>query len=170
MPTTRRFVAFSKTNVPPRVNEIPEGGLCLSAFLILSQRGKPHHILMGKINTEAPWDHLAALDQPRAEKVKGGWMLPSSHLLLFESPQEAAQRILREQLNINDQDLTRPLTFAEAYGPNNHWDFHFVFRGELDGIAPNDAWRELKFLDVTKTERKEIVRAQDDILGYVGAL
>src|SRR5713226_6560380 len=118
MATTRRFAAFNKTNVPPRASEVPEGGLCLSAFVILSQRGKPHHIVMGKVNTTAAWDHLAALDQSRIEKVKGGWMLPSSHLFLFESPQEAAQRILREQLNISDQELSKPFTFAEAYGPN----------------------------------------------------
>src|SRR5215467_437651 len=149
MTTTRRFAAFSKANVAPRTSEIPEGGLCLSAFVILSQRGKPHHIVMGKVNVAAPWDHLAALDRARLEKVKGGWMLPSSHLLLFESPQEAAQRILREQLDITGQELSKPVTFAEAYGPNNHWDFHFIFRGELDSIAPTDAWEELRFVDVT---------------------
>ena len=170
MSTTRRFAAFSRTTVPPRTREIPEGGMCLSSFVILSQRGRPHHIVMGKVNTKAPWDHFAALDPERAEKASRGWMLPSSHLLLFESPQEAAQRILREQLSINDQELSKPFTFSEAYGPNNHWDFHFVFRGERDAIEPTDAWTELKFLDVTKIKREEIVRAQDDILGYAGEL
>jgi ADP-ribose pyrophosphatase YjhB (NUDIX family) len=170
MTTTRRFAAFNRTNVPPRTGEIPEGGLCLSAFVILSQRGKPHHILMGKVNDMAPWDHLAALDQSRIQKVKGGWMLPSSHLLLFESPEDAARRILREQLNITDQELSKPISFAEAYGPNNHWDFHFIFRGELDTITPTDAWTELRFVDVTTLSKQEIARAQDDILGYAGEL
>ncbi len=170
MPTSRRFAAFSRTAVPPRSNEIPEGGICLSAFVILSQRGKPHHVVMGRVNTKAPWDHLAALDKERAERASIGWMLPSSHLLLFESPTEAAQRIVREQLGITDQELSGPVTFSEAYGPNSHWDFHFIFRGERDEIAPTDAWTELKFLDVTKIARKEIVRAQDDILGFAGEL
>ncbi len=170
MTTDRRFAAFSRTAVPPRVKEIPEGGMCISAFVILEQRGRPHHILLGRVNKAARWDHFAALDRERVERLSNGWMLPSSHLLLFESPQEAAQRIMREQLKIADQELAKPFAFGEAYGPNNHWDFHFIFRGERDSVAPNDAWTELKFLDVTTLRKGEIVRAHDDILGYAGAL
>jgi hypothetical protein len=170
MTTNRRFAAFSRSAIPPRVNQIPEGGMCISAFVILEQRGRPHCILLGRVNKEAPWDHLAALDRERVEKLSSGWMLPSSHLLLFEAPQEAAQRIMREQLKIEDQQLSKPFAFAEAYGPNNHWDFHFIFRGERDSVTPNYVWTELKFLDVTTLRKGEIVRAHDDILGYAGEL
>ena len=170
MTTDRRFAAFSRSYVPPRMSEIPEGGMCISAFVILEQRGKPHHILLGKVSRAAPWDHLAALDSERVEKLSTGWMLPSSHLILFESPQEAAQRIVREQIRVTDQELSRPFAFAEAYGPNNHWDFHFIFRGERDSVPPNDVWTELKFLDVTTLRKGEIVRAHDDILGFAGEL
>jgi len=69
-------------------SEIPSGGVCLSAFLVVQdETGK---VLMGKIDPEAPWDHIGALDQKRVEIHSRGLMLPSSHLLIHESPQAAS--------------------------------------------------------------------------------
>jgi ADP-ribose pyrophosphatase YjhB (NUDIX family) len=168
MATERRFASFSRNATPPRTREVPEGGMCLSAFVVLSQKGNPNNVLMGKINKNAQWDHLGALDAERVERHSKGWMLPSSHLILYESPQDAARRILREQLKIYEQKLDGPTTFAEAYGPLNHWDFEFIFQGTSDPISPNDAWTELKFVDATKLKVEEIVRAQADVLASIG--
>lgn len=167
MVTDRRFAHFKKNVVPPRMNEIPEGGLCISTFVIISKTGNPQHVLMGRINKKAPWDHIGALDPERVERHSKGWMLPSSALLLGESPQEAAQRILEEQLGLIDQRLEGPLVFSEAYGPASHWDLEFLFLGERDKAPSHEVWSELKFVDLTKALKEEIARSHEDILAHV---
>lgn len=171
MTTDRRFAAFSKEAVPPRMNSIPEGGMCVSAFLVISKKeGAQEGVLMGKINKNAEWDHLGALDGKRLERFASGWMLPSSHLILFETPEGAARRILREQLGIRNQALDGPMTFADTSGSSNHWDLGFIFTGERETIPSSTAWDELEFVDVTKLKRDEIVRSQLDVLAYAGKL
>ena len=144
--------------------------MCLSSFVVLSQTSNSNQVLMGKINKNAQWDHLGGLDAERTAQSSRGWMLPSSHLLLHETPQQSGQRILREQLGILEQKLEGPLTISEVSGPLNHWDFEFIFQGKRDSVAPNDAWSDLRFVDVTAVRREEIVRAQADILAHIGKI
>ena len=84
MTTDRRFAAFSKGARPPRMDTVPEGGMCISAFLVISKRGEPGSVLMGRLNKNAEWDHIGALDEKRLERFSSGWMLPSSHLILLD--------------------------------------------------------------------------------------
>src|SRR5271167_3664325 len=127
MRTERRFAAFSKDAIPPRMRRMPQGGMCISAFVIVSKRGEPESVLMGKIDKNANWDHIGALDKKRVERHSVGWMLPSSHLMLYETPEGAARRILREQLNIRGMSMTGPLTFVDTTGNDNHWDIGFIY-------------------------------------------
>lgn len=167
MVTERRFAQFQCGIAPPRMSVIPEGGLCLSAFLIISKKGSPNHVLMGRLNRDAPWDHIGALDQERVQRHSDGWMLPSSHLILGEGPKEAAERILNEQLGLTDQIVNGPLLFSEIYGSKNHWDLEFVFLGERAEAPSHEAWRELKFVDPTTIRKEEIARAHEDVLAHV---
>jgi len=106
MATDRKFCRFNKQETASfGMAEVPEGGVCISAFLVISDIENPNSALMGHLNPEAPWDHLGALDSSRIEIHSKGWMLPSSHLIVYESPQDAAKRILREQLEISITDL-----------------------------------------------------------------
>jgi ADP-ribose pyrophosphatase YjhB (NUDIX family) len=168
MGTNRRFAHFKRDVVPPRMKEVPEGGFCISAFVIISKNNKPDQVLMGRINKKAPWDHVGALDQERVNRHSTGWMLPSSALMLGEPPKQAADRILREQLGVTDQTLEGPFVFSEAYGPLDHWDLEFLFQGERDCTPENEVWTELRFIDLAKTRRGEIVRGHEDILAHVG--
>jgi ADP-ribose pyrophosphatase YjhB (NUDIX family) len=170
MTTDRRFAAFSKGALPPRMNTVPQGGMCISAFLVISRKGEPGDVLMGKINKNAEWDHIGALDGKRLERFASGWMLPSSHLILFETPEGAARRILREQLGMRNQSLQGPMTFADTSGTANHWDLGFIFIGERESAPSSDAWDELRFVDVSKLKRDEMVRSQLDVLAYAGKL
>src|SRR5206468_4725043 len=63
------------------------------------------------------WDHIGALDPSRVEAHSHGWMLPSSHLIFRESPDDAARRIAREQLELPDLALTGPTVVSEVYTP-----------------------------------------------------
>jgi len=168
--TERRFAAFSRDAEPPRMDAIPEGGMCISAFLVISRSGQPSHVLMGKINRNAEWDHIGALDRKRIERFGAGWMLPSSHLILYETPEGAARRILREQLKIRDQRLEGPLAFADTSGRGNHWDVGFIFAGEREGLPTSDAWDELEFVNVSTLRHPDMVRSQLDVLAYAGRL
>ena len=142
--------------------------MCLSVFLIISETGRPESVLLGRLNVDAPWDHIGAMDPARAELHSKGWILPASHLMVHESPEEAAHRVLREQLGLTDQDLQGPKAFSEIYGPSNHWDIEFIFLGERDEIAPHAAWKELTFVELNDLRKEDMARSHEDILAHVG--
>jgi ADP-ribose pyrophosphatase YjhB (NUDIX family) len=175
MTTDRRFAAFSKNALPPRMNAVPEGGMCISAFLVISRKDEPGSVLMGRINKNAEWDHIGALDGKRLERFASGWMLPSSHLILFETPEGAARRIAREQLGIRNLKLQGPMTFADTSTAHfsrmlNHWDIGFIFTAEKESVPSNGAWDELGFVEVGKLKPGDVVRSQVDVLAYAGRL
>ncbi len=177
MTTDRRFCRFNKLgDVPFGMPEVPEGGLCLSAFLVLSERGHPDHVLMGHLDPAAPWDHIGALDASRTKVHSQGWMLPSSHLIVHESPDQAARRIAAEQLERRDLTFAEPRVVSEVYTPRRfpglarHWDIEFLFRAEWpDRTAPRlPAWTDLRFVDVAATPTADIARSHEDILASAG--
>ncbi len=176
MTTDRAFCRFNPNReLTLTTSEIPEGGICLSSFLVLTEEGHPGHVLMGHLDPSAPWDHIGALDAPRVQANRKGWMLPSSHLVLGESPQEAARRIAREQLDLQRLALSDATVVSETYPSSRspqlvHWDLEFIFRGELAaGAVPKaSAWTDLRFVDVAHTTKAEIARSHEDILASAG--
>ncbi len=177
MVADRKFCRFNKEveMMSFGMSEPPEGGLCLSAFLVITDERNPNSVLMGHLNTKAPWDHIGALDSSRVQVHSKGWMLPSSHLLVYESPHEAAKRILKEQLEI-DLALSGPEVVSETYTPKRspelprHWDIEFIFKGK---ISENDvpkpfAWSELAFVNLDTAKKSEIARSHEDILEAAG--
>jgi ADP-ribose pyrophosphatase YjhB (NUDIX family) len=124
------------------------------------------------MNKDAPWDQIGALDKARVERHSKGWMLPSSHLILGESPEDAAKRILTEQLRLENQPLDGPRVFSEVYdvprmGERDHWDIEFVFLGERDEAPSHWVWHELRFVNLAATKREELARGHADILAHV---
>ena len=178
MTTNRTFCRFSKSpaTAPFSLTEIPPGGMCLSSFVILTEAGRPNRVLMGHMNPEAPWDHLGALDSARVETHSRGWMLPSSHLIFHEDPDEAARRILQEQLEVGELALDGPRVFSEVYGSPRrpegpaHWDLEFLYRGTWPaGRAPAaKAWRKLSFVDTATVRKADMARSHEDILAHIG--
>jgi len=158
--------------------EVPPDGLCLSAFVVLASEERPERVLLGKLDPEAPWDHLGALDPSRVAAWRDLWMLPASHLLLLEDPNDAALRILRELVGLPPRPLEGPLVASEVYAPArhperaHHWDLEFIFRGRVHEreVARPKAWRELTFVDPGPLGPGEFARAHDDILARAGAL
>ncbi len=177
MTTDRRFCRFNRArDVTFGVTEFPESGICLSAFLILSEHGHPNRVLMGHLNPAAPWDHIGAMDATRVQVHSKGWMIPSSHLMLRESPQDAARRIAVEQLERPDLTFSEPQVVSEVYEPRRfpgvvgHWDLEFLFRGEWPpGRTPKAAaWTELRFVDLATTPKSAIARSHEDVLESAG--
>jgi ADP-ribose pyrophosphatase YjhB (NUDIX family) len=156
--------------------EIPDGGLCLSSFLVISDSSDHDAVLMGHLNPKAPWGHIGALDVRRSQIHSKGWMLPACHLMIHESPQEAASRIAREQLGIEDLKLSEPKVVSEVYPPKrfpdmaNHWDIEFIFFGSLEKsrLLKVDAWIDLEFVKLSTIQRSSIARSHEDILQSAG--
>jgi ADP-ribose pyrophosphatase YjhB (NUDIX family) len=62
-----------------------------------------------------------------------GWFLPDDYLQPFEHPDEAAKRILRDQVGITPPAIR--LDHAESFG-NGWWHLVFHYRSEIDDVAP----------------------------------
>jgi ADP-ribose pyrophosphatase YjhB (NUDIX family) len=150
--------------------------MCLSAFLVLRPPTGDRRVLLGQIDPRAPWGDLAALNPARIAPLEGRWMLPACQLLFFESPQEAARRILREQLGSSGIPLEGPSVHSEAYrrpeaaGSDPHWDLHFIFEGRWPSDRPPSGapWKELAFVDPTSVDPAEFGRGHGDVLALVG--
>ena len=155
---------------------VPENGMCLSAFLVIRPEGEDRKVLLGHLDPNAPWSWIGALGPARLAGIGEGWMLPSSQLLLFESPEEAVRRIAREQLETALPAIETSGFFSEAYPSrahpegDPHWDFHFVFQARWPSAKPPRAypWKELAFVDLDRLGREEIARSQADVLELAG--
>jgi ADP-ribose pyrophosphatase YjhB (NUDIX family) len=178
MTTDRRFCRFTRTSEghPFGLRWGESGGLCLSSFLILSKAGTPSSVLVGRLNPDAPWDHLEGLDAERIEAHRGGWLLPASHLLLREAPDDSARRILDEMLGGVRPSLEPAQVVSQVYSPrrfpetHHHWDISFLYRGTVSGPPPSvpAVWKELRFIDVRSARRSEFARSHEEVLENVG--
>ena len=178
MPAPRRFCRFRTEGRPGGdLEPLPGDGMCLSTFVLLSPEGDPSRVLLGMVRPDAPgWAAAGALDLGRATKSRGRWMLPSSHLMVFESPDEAALRVLREQLGVSGATLRAPTIVSETYGrgpesgPDPHWDLHFIYRLPVPAEAPRfpSLWERLEFVDPHTLEPSSFARSHGDILNFAG--
>ncbi len=178
MTDARRFARF-RPEVPPGtvgVSPVPEDGLCLSAFLLLSPTDAPDRVLVGRVAPRAEWGELAALDPARVAAFGGGWMLPACQLVVYESPEEAARRIAREQLGVAGFRPGPPTVLSEAYArptsqPHEfHWDLSFLFRGTYPGTQPPSLpiWKELRFVDPGELAPSDFARGHGDVVAAAG--
>ncbi|MGD0718510.1 MAG: hypothetical protein ABSA15_02880 [Thermoplasmata archaeon] len=178
MAAARSFCRLRREIAPgTRVSAlVPEQGMCLSAFLVLSPPAHPGAVLLGRIRPEADWEQIGGLDANRLPAVQGGWMLPSCHLMIYESPHDAARRIVREQLERADLALGPPLVVSDTSSPAHaapgalHWDLGFVFPGvwESTSAAPPAPWSRLELVELSGLRSTDVVRGQADILAYAG--
>ncbi len=152
MATERRFAAFSKKAVPPRMRRMPEGGMCISAFVIISKRSEPRSVLMGKIDKNANWDHIGALDPKRVERLRMGWMLPSSHLMLYETPEGAARRILREQLEHPRHEARRASDVRGHLGDRESLGHRFHLHGDTGPVTEESGLVRAAFRAARRTQ------------------
>lgn len=174
---TRRFTRLNPgaTSIGSGHFPVPSDGMCLSAFLVLRAPHDPKRVLLGHIAPDPRWEELGGLDPGRASRIGNLWMLPSSQLLFFESPTEAAQRIGQELLGLELPGLDGPKVFSEAYrrpspkGEDPHWDLHFIFTGTGPPRPPaHPLWRTLAYVPVGETPRSQFARNQGDILELAG--
>jgi len=178
-PVVRRFARYRPTerDIDGRhFWAVPEGGLCLSVFVIVTPPGDPTRVLAGRPDPAAPWSTYATLEATHLAAIGDRWILPASHLLEFEGPLEAAGRVAREQLSAPGLAMDGPEVASEVYPSvldpesGSHWDLHFLFRsaGAVSLTPPPAAWRELAWLQTRDLSRAAFARGHGDILALAG--
>jgi hypothetical protein len=177
VPPELRFCRF-RTDAPktsPEYQRLPSDGMCLSVFLLLHEARDGPRVLVGEPDPAAPLEKIGALSSERIASGHG-WMLPASHLRMFEGPAEAAARILHDQLGIPDIPLRGPTVISDAYGrpgregEDPHWDLDFLFSGQWPAgrALPGSPWRRTEFVDVRQTSRQQYRRGHGDVLAFAG--
>src|SRR5271157_231082 len=92
MNPARKKALFSEGNVPP-------GGVCLSSFVVVRHGDK---ILVGKMSKPEIWVEQFFVGEKFAPTYanSGKFLLPARHLAWYESPLEAAEDVITDQLQL----------------------------------------------------------------------
>ncbi len=159
-----RFARFTGEKVSAKT---PEEGLCVSSFLIAKDG---ESVLLGK----------AFLP----EGARGKWVIPSSHLLYGEHPDDAARRILGEQLKTEAERIFHRGVWSYV---GNHWDLCFIYEVVLKGepkpsseeeverfpegyFASSQLLTELRYLQPPEIRIDQLGRGHDYVLQALGIL
>ena len=162
-------------NNPRTLVHVPEYGVCLSTFIIAKRR---ESILLLRPRANDAWETKGAFPKGRAAELakEGAWLLPATHLLMGESPDRAARRIVREWAGLRGkprflmvQSHTRPGGFLDQKLNGKHWDICFVY--ELTSASKPKAkpwWSEGRFVPTARISRMNLGRGHVDILHEAG--
>ena len=172
--TQKKKAQFREGNVPP-------SGVCLSSFVSI---GDGRNILLGKVAKPEVWVEKFFLSEQYAPSVasSGKYVLPGSHLAWYESPLQAAERVIKEQTLLpvpKGLKLVGVQSFVSG-DPNDtqnppHWDLCFVYDAKL----PKSLTKKLKspewFSDFglkpkSKLSSEDFARGHGEVLESVGLL
>ena len=158
-----------------REGHVSKGGTCLSAFLVLKRSGD---ILAGKMTKPNVWVEKFLVGEEFAPKYasSGKWVLPASHLKFGEKPEDAARRILTEQLGLRGVTLVLSQIQSHLSGDQNdpdaaHWDICFIYEGKVEGQVPKPEWfSQLEFLKTNTLSPDDFTRGHGDVLEELGTI
>lgn len=153
----------------------PKGGTCLSSFLVL--KGK-QGVLVGKMTKPEIWVERFLMGEMFAPKyaASGKWLLPASHLKYGEKPEDAAIRVLTEQVGSKKSKLKLLQVQSHlAQDPNDpeaaHWDICFVYGGTITGEIKTPEWfSELRFANPRGLKSDDFTRGHGDVLKELGTI
>ena len=173
--TSGKKALFAEGNVPP-------GGVCLSSFVVISSGPK---ILVGKMSKPDVWIERFFVGPKFADfySKSGKYMLPARHLAWYESPMEAAEDVIKEQLRLNMPTSKIALIDVQSHvsgGVNNkdeppHWDICFVYGASLPGgqarkIKSMEWWDDLGFKPKSVLMPEHFTRGHGDVLEKAGII
>jgi ADP-ribose pyrophosphatase YjhB (NUDIX family) len=178
LPATERWAQFGPRKKSWLIN-IPIGGVCLSTFIVASRDGS---ILLGlpKAGPEWPENGGERLSGAAELERSNTWILPATHLLIGESPNDASKRIAKEFTGLRGnpkfamiQSHTRPAKIWWKHVDDAiHWDLCFVYDLKIDGVPKKlkPWWKEMKLFGQKEIRGLKIGRGHRDILeegGYI---
>jgi ADP-ribose pyrophosphatase YjhB (NUDIX family) len=155
-------------------SNVPKGGTCLSAFLVL--KGKAG-ILVGKMAKPEIWVERFLVGEAFAPRYVSSnkLVLPATHLKYGEKPEDAAKRVLLEQIGAGNVKLTLlQIQSHLSQDPNDpeaaHWDVCFVYAGRLRGkqLQRPEWFSELIFQRPSHLKSEDFTRGHGDILTELG--
>jgi hypothetical protein len=173
MSSRRRKALFDERNVPP-------GGVCLSSFVLVRNGGM---VLVGKMAKPEVWvDRFFVGEKFAPEYVASGkYLLPARHLAWYESPLEAAEGILRDQVRLRTPRKAIHLVEVQSHvrgDVNNmeqppHWDICFVYEVRVPARAIRrlkaPPWfKDLRFVPLSSLSVDDFARGHGDILQEAG--
>jgi 8-oxo-dGTP pyrophosphatase MutT (NUDIX family) len=173
----RRFARLRPGSAPfaPGFYGVPSDGMCLNVFLVVRSPEGPGRALLGRVAPDPRWVEAGSLDEERISRIGDRWILPSSQLILFESPDDAARRLASEQLGIELDPVPAPQVFSDTYprrgmpDADPHWDLHFIYSWVGPASPPRSSlWKSLEYVPVAKLPLTAFARDHGDILGLVG--
>jgi len=179
MPTARRFARYRPTEVEAggrRFWTVPPAGLCLSVFVLVGDPKNPNLVVLGRPAASAPWPELGSLDPTPLSALQERWVLPACHLVEFEGPRSAAERVVHEQLGLERLELRGPEVYSESYPfpsapeSGHHWDLDFLFRADWPHGRElhSPAFKELRLIDTRTIGAPNLGRGHGDILILAG--
>lgn len=175
-PATERWARLGPKNSRTLVH-VPEAGVCLSTFIIATRRNS---ILLFRPHAHDAWETKGAFPKSRAAELakQGAWLLPATHLLMGESPDHAALRIVREWAGLKGkprflmvQSHTRPGGFLGRKLRGKHWDVCFIY--EIAARAKPKArpwWSEARYVPIQGISSMKMGRGHLDILKEAGMI
>jgi ADP-ribose pyrophosphatase YjhB (NUDIX family) len=178
LPVTERWAQFGPRKKSWLIN-VPVGGVCLSAFILASKNGA---ILLGLPRAGVEWEEQGGerLSGARELEKSNTWILPATHLLIGENPDDASIRIAREFTGLKGkpefvmiQSHTRPAKlWFKHVGDAVHWDLCFVYHLEIDAVPKQLKlwWKEMRLFGKEEIRSLKIGRGHRDILkegGYI---
>jgi hypothetical protein len=165
------------------LTHIPKAGLCLSAFVIITNR--ENEILVGLPRDHKAWPEAGGFPRRHARNLekRGELLLPATHLLMEESPERAAVRIAQRWTGypnakpsfVMAQSHLRPSKLWNKGKKNtrlNHWDICFVYSMRVDQLPRKIRpwWTEMRFENPKKIQRTNLGRGHKDVLREAGFL
>jgi ADP-ribose pyrophosphatase YjhB (NUDIX family) len=157
-------------------SDVPPGGVCLSSFVAVTSDGR---LLTGKMAKPEIWIERFFVGENHAPRIaeSGKYIMPASHLKWYESPLEAAERVLREQLRMEVPAGKLKLIDVQSHlsgDPKNqsepsHWDICFVYQfpvaksSERKYSGP-EWFAELEFRPVRSLPAENFARGHGDVL------
>ncbi len=162
---------FVRYGPPPRYR-MPEAGFCASSFVLVRNGGK---VLAGIAREHRRWreqwqPNINAYRPQDQEAEFRSWRLPAAYLYEGEHPDDAARRVLRDQLAVPPKKLERPVIYS-FYDPSSwyrgarHYDLCFVY--EIPGNAPRAVppwWERLEFVGPRFLRGRELGSAMSDLV------
>src|SRR3972149_8451656 len=169
----RRFAYFGSRAPRLGFSSPPEGGFCLSSFVLVMRR---RSILLEKAAESDEWEHLTGMDEERVRMLakEGKWLIPSSHLIFGEHPKDAAKRVFEEQLCVKRYSLKFLAVLSgigetRRYAGRPHLDICFVYSGKLRGTLKRPDWlSELTYVDARRLRPSYFGRDHEGVLEQLG--